>query len=70
MGAQERKKVAAEGLVIERLTGADVAKPALWDRFYTFYRNTTGAPPGLPSPCSSICNDSAERNAKKNDGND
>eukprot|EP00884_Botryococcus_braunii_P019080 jgi/Botrbrau1/5856/Bobra.0366s0037.1 len=38
---QERKKVAAEGLVIERLTGEDVKNAELWDRFYTFYRNTT-----------------------------
>ena len=39
---QERKHVAASGLRLERLRGADL-KPAHWDAFYRFYRNTTGA---------------------------
>ena len=39
---QERKHVAAAGLRIERLRGGDL-KPAHWDAFYQFYRNTTGA---------------------------
>ena len=37
---QERKKVAAAGLTVKRLTGADVQDPALWDAFYDFYLNT------------------------------
>lgn len=39
---QERKHVAAAGLRIERLRGADL-KPVHWDAFFQFYRNTTGA---------------------------
>lgn len=38
---QERKHVAAAGLRVERLRGADL-KAAHWDAFYQFYRNTTG----------------------------
>ncbi len=34
--------MAASGLRLERLRGADL-KPAHWDAFYRFYRNTTGA---------------------------
>lgn len=37
---QERKKVANAGLVVERLSGADVQNSALWDSFYRFYLNT------------------------------
>ena len=39
---QERKHVAASGLRLERLRGAELT-PAIWDAFYRFYRNTTGA---------------------------
>ncbi|KAK9799773.1 hypothetical protein WJX73_004642 [Symbiochloris irregularis] len=37
---QERKGVMNEGLKLRRLTGDDLT-PAIWDQFYTFYRNTT-----------------------------
>ena len=39
---QERKAIAKEGLKLDRLTGADLT-PRVWDQFYRFYRNTTGA---------------------------
>lgn len=39
---QERKSVKNEGLILRRLTGDDLT-PAIWDQFYVFYRNTTGA---------------------------
>lgn len=45
---QERKKVAAEGLCIRRLSGADVQKPALWDAFYDFYCDTVNRKWGMP----------------------
>lgn len=38
---QERKGVMNEGLKLRRLSGDDLT-PAVWDQFYTFYRNTTG----------------------------
>ncbi len=47
---QERKHVAASGLRLERLRGADL-KPAHWDAFYRFYRNTTGANTSPPLLC-------------------
>ena len=49
---QERKHVAAAGLSVERLRGADL-KTEHWDSFYEFYRNTTGASP--PTPPSFMC---------------
>ena len=36
---QERKRVAAAGVRLERLSGADLT-PAVWDRFYEFYLDT------------------------------
>ena len=39
---QERKAIGKEGLKLDRKTGADLT-PAVWDQFYRFYRNTTGA---------------------------
>ena len=39
---QERKSIAKQGLVIERISGAD-AGPDVWDAFYGFYCDTVGA---------------------------
>lgn len=39
---QERKSVAKQGLRVKRLWGHEVA-PRVWDAFYEFYINTTGA---------------------------
>lgn len=38
---KEREQVAASGLTMRRLTGAELT-PDHWDRFYEFYLNTTG----------------------------
>jgi predicted N-acyltransferase len=48
---QERKSVAKQGLRIERLRGNSIT-PALWDAFYSFYINTTGALARAPCICS------------------
>jgi len=45
---QERKKVAAEGLRIRRLTGEDLRDASLWDSFYAFYCNTVDRKWGVP----------------------
>ncbi|PNY04591.1 hypothetical protein L195_g001016 [Trifolium pratense] len=44
---QERKKVAAQNLVMKRLRGYEI-KAKHWDSFYTFYRNTTDNKWGTP----------------------
>ena len=52
---QERKHVAASGLRLERLRGSDL-KPAVWDTFYRFYRNTTGAALSPPADHAEVWN--------------
>lgn len=44
---QERKKVAAQNLIMKRLRGYEI-KAKHWDSFYTFYRNTTDNKWGTP----------------------
>lgn len=39
---QERKSVGKQGLVIERLRGAEIGD-AEWTAFYAFYQDTVGA---------------------------
>lgn len=36
--------MAASGLVLQRLSGNEIT-PLIWDKFYRFYRNTTGTRP-------------------------
>ena len=36
--------MAASGLVLQRLSGNEIT-PLIWDKFYRFYRNTTGSRP-------------------------
>lgn len=54
---QERKSVAASGLVLQRLSGNEIT-PLIWDKFYRFYRNTTGMRPNdlaLTPHCPFFC---------------
>ncbi|KAK7263776.1 hypothetical protein RJT34_31373 [Clitoria ternatea] len=44
---QERKKIAAQNLIMKRLRGYEI-KARHWDSFYTFYRNTTDNKWGSP----------------------
>ena len=48
---QERRSVAKQGLVLRRLSGADVS-PELWDLFYDFYLDTVSSL-ACSAPCSS-----------------
>lgn len=51
--------MAASGLVLQRLSGNEIT-PLIWDKFYRFYRNTTGTRPydlALTPHCRFFCPD-------------